>query len=174
MELLDIMKNRRSVRNYIGVPIEKEKLNRILQAGLLSASGKGLRPWEFIVVQDKETLDKLSECRVGSAKMLAGAGAAIVVIGDAEKTDTWIEDCSIAMANMHLMADSLGLGSCWIQGRMREASAERTTEEYVREILGFPGNYRLQAILSIGTIEKHPEGYSLDGLLTEKIHKERF
>ena len=177
MELLDIMKNRRSVRNYINVPIETEKLNQILQAGLFSASGKGLRPWEFIVVMNKETLEKLSECRDGSAKMLAGAGAAIVVIGDAEKTDTWIEDCSIAMANMHLIADSLGLGSCWIQGRMRRASDGRTTEEYVREILGFPEKYKLQAILSLGKIEKHPEGYSLDvlhELLDQKIHKERY
>lgn len=124
-----------------------------------------------------DTLAKLSECRVGSAKMLAGAGAAIVVVGNAEKTDTWIEDCSIAMANMHLMADSLGLGSCWIQGRMRQASDGRTTEEYVREILCFPENYKMEAILSLGTIEKHPEGHSLDvldKLLTEKIHKERF
>ena len=84
--------------------------------------------------------------------MLAGAGAAVVVVADEERTDVWIEDCSIVMANMHLMADSLGVGSCWIQGRLREASDGRTTEEYLRQLLGIPENYRLEAMLSLSKV----------------------
>lgn len=174
MELLEIMRKRRSVRKYADQPIEKDKLDMILQAGLVSASGRAIRPWEFILVQDKETLNKLAGSRAAGAKMLEGAGAAIVVVGDEEKADTWIEDCCIAMANMHLMADAIGLGSCWIQGRMRDASDGRKTEAYVQELLGIPANYRLEAILSLGVCEEHPAAYKLDDLLMEKIHIEKF
>ena len=112
MKLLEIMQNRRSVRKYTGESIADEKMEEILQAGLLSASSRAFRPWEFIVVRDKEMLDKMASCRDGAANMLKGADAAIVVIADGEKSDVWIEDCSIVMSNMHLMADSLGIGSC--------------------------------------------------------------
>ena len=127
MDLLDQMKHRRSVRSYTGQLIAEEALKKVLQAGLLSASSRSIRPWEFVVVRDRKMLQVLSECRIGSAKMLQHADCAIVVFADAEKSDVWVEDCSIAMANMHLMADALGLGSCWIQGRLREAPDGRST-----------------------------------------------
>ena len=120
MEFIDMLKKRRSIRQYTEEKITEEQLQMVINAGLLSPSSRSIRPWELIVVQNKDTLQKMSECRVGSAKMLANASVAIVVIADAEKSDVWAEDCSIVMSNMHLMADSLGFGSCWIQGRLRE------------------------------------------------------
>lgn len=174
MELLKTMQNRRSVRNYTGEPISEEILEKILQAGLLSASGKGIRPWEFIVVRDKETLNKMAASRAAGAAMLAGADCAIVVLGDEEKSDVWTEDCSIAMANMHLMADALGVGSCWIQGRLRMAADGRTTEEFLRELLKFPENLKLEAMLSLGMPQNHPAAYELEKLDMTKIHKEVF
>ena len=172
--LLQIMQTRRSVRRYTGEPIPEEKLQTILQAGLLSASGKGARPWAFLVVQSRETLARMAECRTGAARMLKEAGAAIVVLGDSEKSDTIIEDCSIALTQMHLMADSLGLGSCWIQGRLREAPDGRTTEEFLRELLGFPDSHRLEAILSIGIPAEKPAPHSLEELDFSRVHRERF
>ncbi|MDD3252531.1 MAG: nitroreductase family protein [Lachnospiraceae bacterium] len=174
MDLLEIMQTRRSVRSYTGAPIAEEDLTKILQAGLLSASGHAARPWELIVVRDKAVLAKMAECRVGAAKMLAGADTAIVVVADEEQTDVWVEDSSIVMANMHLMADSLGVGSCWIQGRLRNAPDGRTTEEYLRELLAFPERYRLEAVLSLGMPERHPAKTELSELLTAKIHREKF
>ena len=70
MELLDLLLNRRSVRQYTGEHVPKEKMEKILQAGLLAASGRSRQPWEFVVVQEKEKLQKLSECRIGAANML--------------------------------------------------------------------------------------------------------
>ncbi len=170
MELIEMMQNRRSVRKYTQESIPEEKIRKVLEAGLLAPSGRGRKPWEFILVRDRQTLLKMSECREGSAKMLAGADCAVVVVADPEKTDVWTEDCSIAMAYMHLMADSLGLGSCWIQGRLRNAPDGRTTEEYLRDILGFPQTYRLEAILSLGMPDDHPAARSLEELPEEKIH----
>lgn len=174
MDLLEIMKNRRSVRTYTGEPVDEEKLERILQAGLLSASGRAIRPWELIVVREKKALKKMAASRAAGAKMLEGADCAVVVLGDAEKTDVWTEDCSIVMANMHLMADSLGVGSCWIQGRLREASDGQTTEAYLRELLEYPENMKLEAVLSLGMPKDHPEAHRLEELPEEKIHWERF
>lgn len=174
MELLDIMKKRRSVRKYAEREVTKEELEQIVEAGLLSASGRSYRPWELIVVRDKEMLMKLSECREGAAKMLAGAGAAIVVLGNPEKSDTWIEDCSIVMSNMHLMADAMRLGSCWIQGRMRKCPDGRLADEYVRELLGIPEELKLEAILSVGAIDEHPEGRVLGDDVYGKVHWEKF
>lgn len=174
MELLDLLLNRRSVRQYTGEQIPQDKLEKILQAGLLSASGRNRQPWEFVVVQDKDTLQKLSQSRVGAAKMLENAGCAIVVFADSDKTDVWTEDCSIAMSNMHLMADSLGLGSCWIQGRLRETEEGITTEEYCRNLLGVSSEYVLEAMLSVGVITEHPQAHTLDELNMNKVHYETF
>ena len=174
MDLLEIMRNRRSVRSYTDEAVSEDALDHILKAGLLSASGKNLKPWEFIVVRDKAVLAKLSKSRAAGAAMIEHADCAVVVAGDTEKTDVWTEDCSVAMANMHLMADCLGVGSCWVQGRLRETSDGRTTEDYIRELLGIPGKYAVEAILSLGMTAEHPDAHTLDELPMEKIHREKF
>lgn len=172
-QLLTLFAQRRSVRAYTDEPIPEESLKAILQAGLLSPSGRGLRPWELVIVRDRRTLDRLAECRDGAAQMLKGASCAVVVLGDSEKTDVWTEDCSNVMMNMHLMASALGVGSCWIQGRLRTAGGV-STEEIVREILGFPDHLKLEAILSLGMPAAQPEARSLDELPEEKLHWEKF
>ena len=174
MDLLEIMKNRRSVRRYTGEPIPEAFITKILQAGLLSPSAHNTKLWEFVVVRDKEMLKKLSEAKPMSAGMLAGADCAILVFGDETRNDVWTEDCSIAMYGMHLMADSLGVGSCWVQGHRRFCMDGRTIEDYVRELLHVPDNYRFEAFLSLGMCDNHPKAHTLDELLWDKVHRETF
>ncbi|MDA3052398.1 nitroreductase family protein [Campylobacter sp. JMF_01 NE2] len=174
MEILEILKARRSVRKYAPSEISDEILDTILKAGLLSPSGHARKSWEFIVVKDKANLAKLSLARTGAADMLKGANAAVVVIADESAQDVWIEDASIAMAYMHLCASALGVGSCWIQCRLREAQNGASSEEYLREILGFEGNYRALAILSLGDLISTPAPHKLEKLEFSKIHKEKF
>ncbi len=174
MDLLEIMKHRRSVRKYTGEKIEEEKLQQILTAALLAPSGRAIRPWEFVVVRDKETLTKLSKAREHGAEMLAGADCAVIVFGDESKTDVWTEDCCNAMAHMYLMASSLGVGCCWIQGRLRKTPEGILTEDYVRGLLDVPSQYRLEAIMSLGMPAETPAPYDLDKLPFEKIHSEKF
>ena len=138
-ELLKVMQNRRSVRNYSGEPVPMEKLNLILEAGMMAPSGRAIRPWELIVVKDKQKLISLSSCRMGgAARMLAGADLAIVVLGNEDRSDVWTEDCSCVMENMHLMASALGVASCWIQGRERMAMDGETAEDYARTMSQCP------------------------------------
>ncbi len=174
MDLIELLQNRHSIRQYTTQSIPEDDLKKILQAALLSASSRAIRPWEIILVQDKTMLQKLSECRINSAKMLEGAQAAVVVIADTTKSDVWIEDCAIVMANMHLCADSLGLGSCWIQGRLRETPEGETTDAYVRQLLNIPSPYQLEAILSLGIPISHKPPTSLETLSWEKVHRETF
>lgn len=174
MELLEIMQNRRSVRSYTKEPVNDKQMEKILQAGLLSASGRAIRPWEFIVVRDPKMLSLMAGARASGAQMLKEADAAIVVLGDEEQSDVWTEDCCIAMANMHLMADSLGVGSCWVQGRLREASDGRSAEDYLRDLLHYPEHLRLEAILSLGIPKEHPKAHALAELRMDKVHEGQY
>ena len=174
MDLLTLMQRRRSVRKYTDVSVPDDKIQQILQAGLLSPSSRGVRPWALIVVRNRAVLEEMAHCRQGAAKMLMEADAAIVVVADAGLSDVWVEDCAIVMSNMHLMADSLGLGSCWIQGRLRQAGDGATTEEYLRQLLGYPADYRLEAILSLGMPASHRAARALSELPMDKVHQEHF
>lgn len=176
MELLEIMRHRRSVRHFTGEAVPEDKLKKILEAGLMSASGKGKRPWELIVVRDKILLGELAKSRDNAAnqRMTVEADLAIVVVCDSEKADTWIEDGSIVLANMHLMADALGLGSCWLQGHLRTAENGQSTCEYVQNLLGIPSNFQLVGSLVVGVPAQHGEPYKLEELPFEKVHENKF
>ena len=174
MEILEIFANRRSVRKYAQGSLEDEVLDKILKAGLLAPSGHARRPWEFILVRDKRMLERLSACRSSGADMLKQAAAAIVVIADEQKQDVWIEDCSVALGYMHLAASALNLGSCWVQVRLRAAADGRSCEEFLREALGFPPNFKAEAILVLGVLQRSPSPHDLQKLNLSKIHKEKF
>ena len=174
-DLLEIMRTRRSVRKYTVQEISDEDVKKILSAALLAPSGHSKYPCEFIVVKNRETLEKMSHCRVNVAKMLESAACAVVVIADKEKSDTIVEDSSVAMMNMELEATSLGIGNCWIQIRGRNDSADNaSSEEYLRGILNFPENFACQSVLALGYAEKMPRQRELDKLKFEKIHYENF
>ena len=97
-----------------------------------------------------------SDMRKPAPAAFKTAGAAIAVFGDPGVSDTWVEDCSIAMENMHVMADDLGLGSVWIQSRLREANNGGALSDYARQVLGVENGYELEAVLLVGRIHSHP------------------
>lgn len=169
MEMLEIMRSRRSVRRYTEEKIPDEQLKQIVSAALLAPSGHSKYPCEYIVVKNREVLEKMSRCRKTVAKMLEGAAAAVVVIADKDKSDTYVEDSCVAMMNMELLATSLGIGNCWIQIRNRDAENDSSSEEYLRGILNFPQNFACQAILSLGYPAKPPKARELDKLAFDKV-----
>ncbi len=103
---------RKSVRKYLAKPVEKEKTELLLKAGMAAPTGKDTRPWEFVVVTDREVLDSLA-VGLPYAKMLKEAPMAIVVCGDSSKSSYWYVDCSAAAENILLAAEALGLGAVW-------------------------------------------------------------
>lgn len=151
MSLLDILKKRKSIRKYTDEAIPDDAIEKILEAGKLAPSGRNKKPVKPILVRDKETLEYLSNTRSHGSQLLAGANAAIVVAGDSELSDTWIEDCSIAMIIMQLQATELGIGNCWVQvrGRMLDETGE-VTADLIKTKLNIPDNFSVECMLALG------------------------
>jgi len=170
----DLLKNRRSIRKYLPQAVESEKISKITKAVLMSPASKRSNPWEFIVVQDKVTLGKLSDSRAHGSQFLADSPLGIVIIADTTKSDIWIEDASIAAIIMQLQAQDLGLGSCWIQIYGREKDENTTSEEYIRDLLSIPTHYAVLNIISIGYPNEERKPYDEEKLPSEKIHTEKF
>jgi nitroreductase len=122
-----------------------------------------------MVVERRETLEELSQCKDHGAELIKGAALAIVVLADTMITDTWSEDSSIALTFMHLMATELGLGSCWVQVHMRKKDGVYA-EEVVRDILKVDSHYRIAGILAIGHSDDIPQPHTLEDIDKSKIH----
>lgn len=103
---------RKSVRKYLPKPVEKEKTDLLLKAGMAAPTGKDTRPWEFVVVTERAVLDSMAAA-LPYAKMLKDAPMAIVVCGDTTKSSYWYLDCAAATQNILLAAEALGLGAVW-------------------------------------------------------------
>lgn len=168
--LHDLLVHRHSIRKYTDQPISAEDVTTILEAALLAPSSKSVRPWQFILVENKETLEKLAGCKAAGARPVAGCSLAVVVCASPEKTDMYIEDMSIAAAYMQLQATALGLGACWIQVRNRFAADGEDAETIVREILGIPENIVVECIVTIGHSDEQRNPVDTSKLLWEKVH----
>jgi nitroreductase len=174
MEFKDVITKRRSIRKYTGEPLGSAVIEAILEAGLRAPSGRGTRDQEFILVEDKAMLYELSGCKRSGVGMIKECDAAIVVMGDTAKTDTWIEDCSNAIMMMHLAATDLGAGSCWIQCRGRSRDDGIEADAYVKELLGIPDNYGILAVLAIGMPADDPAPRTVEELEPARIHRGKF
>ena len=170
----DLLKTRRSIRKFQDKEVEREKLDLILKSALLAPSSRSIRPWEFIVVSDKELLNKLSKCREHSSQFLSGAKHAIIVIADAEKSDVCVEDASIASIVIQLAAQSQGLGSCWIQVRNRFRNKEESAGNYIKELMHIPEKYCVESIIAIGYPNENKKPYDENDSAYDKSHYDSF
>lgn len=167
---LELLKNRRSSRLFTGEAVNKEAVCDLMRAALMSPSGHRYNPWEFILVEDKEMLKSLSVSKERGAGLLEGAAMAVVVLGDTNKTDVWVEDCSIATIIIQLAAESLGLGSCWVQIRKRFDADGNSAADNVRKLLNIPPNYEPLSIVAIGHKAKETKPFDEEKMQWEKIH----
>lgn len=170
----DMLKTRRSIRKYHDKPIEKDKIDYILKSALLAPSSRSRRPWEFIIVTEKDILQKLSKAREHSSSFIAKAPLGVVVIADPEVCDVWIEDTTIASIITQLTAHSIGLGSCWIQVRERMHTEERTAESYIKEVLQIPDKYHVESMIAIGYPMEEKKAYTEEELRLDKLHYEKY
>ena len=169
MELIDVMLKRRSTRKFNDEPVTREELDKILQAALLAPTSMNRKPCNFMVVERKETLTDLANSKDHGAGLIDGADKAIVVVADTMVADTWIEDSSIALTYMHLMATELGLGSCWVQIHLRSKNG-KDSEEIVRDILKIDDHYRVVGIMALGHSDDIPPAHELADVDKNKVH----
>lgn len=160
--------NRRSIRKYEDKNIPKSKLEQLVKAGMQAPSAHNKKPYEFIIVTEKELLNKLSETGL-YCHMLKYAAAAIVVMSKADEQETpyWQADCGAVVENILLEATELGIGSCWIGEYPNIEKSQK-----VKEILLIPEDYQVFATISLGYAQekKSPN----DNYYKEKVHYEKF
>ena len=152
--LSDLIKERRSIKKYkADVMVEEELIDKVIEAGLYAASGRGKQAPVIIAVTDKELRDKIAQknCQIGGFQEgfdpFYGAPVILIVIADA-MVNTAVYDGSLALGNMMLMAHELGLGSCWIH-----RAKEEFEDDFGKEILsrlGIEGDYVGVGHLALG------------------------
>lgn len=148
-QTLETIFNRKSVRTYTARPVEKEKLETLVRAGMAAPSSRDRRPWKFVIVTDRKLLDTLGD-GLPLARMLKETRQAIIVCGDTIKSgNAWFLDCSAAAQNVLLAAESLGLGAVWTA-----AFPYPDRMKIVRETLNLPEHIIPLTVIPIG----YPQG----------------
>jgi nitroreductase len=155
MSVLDVIRERRSVRVYKSDPIPEESILRVLEAARLAPSGKNLQPWKFVVVQDVELKKRLAKAS-NQQDFIADAPLIIVACGFPDECyrtmgrymKSWPVDVTIALEHLILQAQEEGLGTCWI------GSFE---EEEVKSLLDVPEHVKVLALTPLGYPGEVPE-----------------
>ena len=161
--------DRRSTRKFTEQPISAEDVQKILQSALLAPTSKNSKPWEFVVIEDKNMLQQLSVCKDSGATFLEGCMLAIIVLGNKDITDVWVEDASISAAYIQLQAEDLNIGSCWCHIHDRYLG-EMSSEQYVRDMLNIPDNFGVLCIIGLGHKGQERKPNDLSKLTWEKVH----
>lgn len=172
MDTIETILTRRSTRSYSSTPVEKEKLEKIIEAGRYAPSGGNNQTNHFIVVQNPEVLKKLAELAqnafakmeitektyssLKSSIMQSKKGGYIfyyhapvlIIVANQKDSGNNIADCSVAVENMMIAANSLDLGSCWIN-QIHWLTEEPAMLKYLQE-LGLKENERVYSSMIIG------------------------
>ncbi len=140
MDVFEAIQERRSIRSYQDKSVEREKIEKILEAGRLSPSAKNIEPWHFITVTNAQKRKALSG---GTwAKFLTQSPLVIVACGDKKASPDWYAiDVALAVENMVLTAVSEGLGTCCVGS---------FNEKEVAKVLKVPDNFEVLVMLAVG------------------------
>ena len=154
MDFLEVIEKRRSIRKYSDRPVETDLLNTIVKLAQTAPSSRNCKSSAFMIIEDRDTLDALSQMRDYGSGLISGAPAAILVMGDESKTDLWVDNCAISATFVQLAVTALDLASCWVHcnGRPRlkaEPDGEKA-EDYVRGLLGLKEGIRPYCVIAIG------------------------
>ena len=154
MDFLEVIEKRHSVRKYSDRPVEKEVLDAIVKVAQTAPSSRNSRSSAFMIVEDHDTLEALSQMRDYGSGLLAGAQAAIVVMGDETKTDLWVDNCAISATFIQLAVTAMDLVSCWVhcngRPRLKDEPEGPKAEDYVSELLGIKEGLRPYCVIAIG------------------------
>lgn len=165
-----LIKKRRSIREFSDKPLDSSQVEHILKAALMSPSSKNMKPLEFIAIEDKSILEKLSYSKEKGSQAIGKCSLAIIVLGNPILSDVWIEDASIATTMMLLQAEDLGLGTCWIQIRERHTTSGISSEDFIKDLFDLPMHLQVLSVLALGYKEKEKPPFDESKLEWERIH----
>jgi nitroreductase len=172
--MIDFIRSRRSIRSYTSRPIDSHSVDLLVETLLRAPSSRNNTPWQFIVVDDRELLLKLSAAKENGSAFLKGAALGIVVCADSSQSDVWVEDCSIASILVQMTAHSLGLGCCWIQIRKRAHNADTSSEVYIQNLLGLPAHLSVESIIAVGHPAEIRAPLPADALQRDKVRRNHY
>ena len=161
---------RRSIREFKNIPVEKEKIDKLLRAAMQAPSAVNQQPWEFIVVESKTSLQKLSQA-MPDARPVFNSGLTLILVANSKKfryEPDWMLDMSAAAQNILLEAVHLELGAVWMS-----ISSVDSAISYVREMYELPSHIKPFALIAIGYPERHKNQF-IDRYHKEKVHYERW
>lgn len=161
---------RRSIRKYQDKRVEKSKIEKLLRAAMQAPSAVNQQPWEFLVVEDRDVLEKLSDISP-YAKFLKGAPLAIILLGNKDRMkspDYWEQDLGAATQNLMLEAVSLELGSVWLG-----VAPMKDRMEYIEDLFALKDNLLPYNIISIGYLGEGQENKFIDRFNASRIHYEK-
>jgi nitroreductase len=170
----ELIEKRRSIRRFTVEPIETDQIERLKEAALRAPSSRGLNPWEFIFVTDRDLLEKLARAKPHGSSFMSSAALGVVVCADPTRSDVWIEDTSIATIFLHLAAESLGLGSCWIQIRKRMHADSKSAEAFIAKALNLPSHLAVEAMVAIGHPAEKKSPHGRGTLQQDKVFLNRY
>src|SRR5574344_2312728 len=173
-EFKSLVQARRSHRRFTAQEVDGDDVRLILRAALMSPTSKSQRAWQFVVVDDPLSIQKLSDAKDMGSQFLKGAPLAIVVLGNAQQNDCWIEDGSIAAISMQYQAEELGLGTCWIQLWGRGLSDGTSAETVVRGILDIPEDMNVLCVVAVGYSDDERKPQDEEKLRWENVHINRY
>ncbi len=174
MDFNELVQLRRSHRKFTAQEVDGEAVRLIMRAALMAPTSKGQRNWQFVVVDDKASLEKLADAKDMGGQFLKDAPLAIAVLGDPLQNDCWIEDGSIAAISMQYQAEALGLGSCWVQMRGRGLADGTTADTVISGILQIPENMSCLCIVAVGYKADERKPQNEDKLKWENVHLNAF
>ena len=161
MELKEIISRRRSTRKFLPTPVERERLERVVEMALQAPSSRNSRSTRFMIVQNPDLLEKMSRMRDYGSAFMKDAAAAIIVMGDKRATDLWIDNCAISATTLQLAVVDEGLASCWVHVNDRPClQAEpdgRKADDYLRELLDLPEHYGILCAVALGYSDFEPK-----------------
>lgn len=169
MKTMEAILKRRSIRQFTRQSIAQEDLNTLLRAAMMAPTARNCQEWEFVVVRDKNTFQKIMHIHP-YAHMLAQADCAIIVCGNTQREHApgyWIADCGAATQNILLAATSLGIGSVWLGVYPNEERMDG-----LARILGLPESVKPLNIIALGYPAENKE--EVDRFDPAKIHPEKW
>ena len=166
---IQMLRNRRSIRQFKSQGVPQEKIIQLQEALLRAPTSRGKQPWNFIFVEDRELLEKMSRAKTHGSAFVAGAALGVVICADEELSDVWIEDSAIAAITLQYAAHDLGLGSCWVQIRNRLHDDETSSETFLKKLLDISDSSRILCMIGIGFSNEEKSGLPQTQLPTGKI-----
>lgn len=160
---------RRSVRKFLDRPVEAEKTEKLLRAAMQAPSATNQRPWEFVVVNDRRLIDRLSRFSP-YAKPLVGAPLAVVALSrkDVRAPRFAAQDMGACVQNLLLQAVSEGLGAVW----MGVGAGER--RQFVSDLLSLPRTVEPFAVIAVGYPRQENANSFTDRYESERVHFNKY